>query len=77
MPTHRCQVVKSKYIKAKRLSLKMHPDFNEKWVQALIAEDPTILGLGDLVLRDRSGSSRGPAASICCSRTGRPNADTK
>ena len=41
------------YLKPERLSLKGHPDLNEKWVQDLIAEDPSILGLGDLVLRDK------------------------
>lgn len=40
------------YIKPERLSLKNHQDLNEKWVQGLIADDPSILGLGDLVLRD-------------------------
>lgn len=33
--------------------LRSHPEFSEKWVQQLIAEDPSILGLGDLVLRDQ------------------------
>lgn len=33
--------------------LKSHREFNEKWVQDRIAEDPAILGLGELVLRDR------------------------
>lgn len=41
-----------KFKKAQTVSLKAHPEFNEKWLQGLIAEDPTILGLGDLVLRD-------------------------
>ncbi len=41
------------YIKPERISLKSHPDYTEKWVQDRIAEDPTILGLGDLVFRDR------------------------
>jgi predicted transport protein len=36
-----------------RLPLKNHPEFTERWVQDLIANDPSILGLGDLVLRDR------------------------
>ncbi|MCH9054102.1 MAG: hypothetical protein IIA72_24155 [Proteobacteria bacterium] len=40
------------YRKPERLPLKNHPEFNEKWVQNLIADDPSILGLGDLVLRD-------------------------
>lgn len=33
--------------------MKAHPQMSEKWVQAKIAEDPSILGLGDLVLRDQ------------------------
>ena len=41
------------YLRPERLSLKGHPHLNEKWVQDLIAEDPSILGLGDLVLRDK------------------------
>ncbi len=41
------------YIKLERLLLQNHPDLNERWVQARIAEDPAILGLGDLVLRDK------------------------
>jgi hypothetical protein len=44
------------YVKPERIPLKSHPEFREKWVQDLIAEDPTILGLGDLVLRDRERS---------------------
>src|SRR4051812_20131012 len=30
-----------------------HPELDERWVQARIAEDPTIVGLGDLVLKDK------------------------
>jgi predicted transport protein len=41
------------YVKPERILLKSHSEFNEKWVQDRIAEDPSILGLGDLVLRDR------------------------
>lgn len=41
------------YIKPERLWLRAHPEFSERWVQSLIAEDPSILGLGDLVLRDQ------------------------
>lgn len=43
----------SKYVKPERIVLKAHPELNEKWVQSRIAEDPKILRLGDLVLRDR------------------------
>jgi predicted transport protein len=41
------------YAKPKLISLKGHPDFNEKWVQARLAEDPALLGLGDLTLKDQ------------------------
>lgn len=43
----------NKYTKPERISLRYHAEYNEKWVQALISDDPSILGLGDLVLRDR------------------------
>lgn len=39
--------------RAERLSLRAHPDLTEKWVQDLIADDPSILGLGDLELRQK------------------------
>jgi hypothetical protein len=41
------------FTKPERLILKTHPNYNEKWVQDQIAQDPKILGLGDLVLRDK------------------------
>lgn len=41
-----------KYIKSEIISLKNSKEFNEKWLQARIEEDPTILGLGDLDFRD-------------------------
>lgn len=44
--------MKQQYTKHERILLKRHPEFNEKWVQSIIAEDPSILGLGDLILRD-------------------------
>ncbi len=41
------------YCKPERVSLKSHPEFSEKWVQDRIAEDPSLLGLGNLILRDK------------------------
>ncbi len=41
------------YLKPERIHLKNHAEYNEKWVQDRIAEDPSILGLGDISLRDR------------------------
>ncbi len=40
------------YTKAQPLSLKTTPEYQEKWVRDRIAEDPSLLGLGDLVLKD-------------------------
>ena len=40
-------------VKFEKVSLKNHSELNEHWVQNLIAEDPSILGLGDLILRDK------------------------
>lgn len=42
-----------RYVKHKRLLLKSHPDFTEKWVQQLIAADPSLLGLGDVDVKDQ------------------------
>ena len=41
------------YARFERINLKTHPTLNEKWVQDRIAEDPTIIGLGDVVLKDK------------------------
>lgn len=42
-----------KYVKPERVLLKNQPALNEKWVQERLAEDPSLLGLGDLVLKDK------------------------
>lgn len=42
-----------KHVRLTTLSIKNHPKLNEKWVQEVIANDPTILGLGDLALIDK------------------------
>ena len=42
-----------KYEKITPVPLKGHSMLNEKWVQDRIAEDPKILGLGDLILKDK------------------------
>lgn len=41
-----------KFIKHQIINLKNHPEYNEKWVQDIISRDPTILNLGDLVVKD-------------------------
>ena len=40
------------YVKPEIISLKNNSEFNEKWLQAKIEEDPSIIGLGDLEFRD-------------------------
>lgn len=40
-------------MRSERVLLRSHPDFSETWVQKLVADDPSIIGLGELVLRDR------------------------
>jgi len=42
-----------KYEKLSRLSIRNHPELSERWVQERIAEDPSILGLGDVILKDK------------------------
>jgi hypothetical protein len=39
--------------KLEALSLKNSPTHSEKWVQDQVASDPSILGLGDLELKDK------------------------
>lgn len=41
-----------KFEKATPVSLKAHGEFDEKWLQERLAEDPGLLGLGDLELKD-------------------------
>jgi hypothetical protein len=41
------------FVKPEHLLLKESQQFDEKWVQARIADDPQILGLGDIVLKDK------------------------
>jgi len=42
-----------KFVRPDRIWLKEHAELNEHWVQDRIADDPTILGLGDLLLKDK------------------------
>jgi hypothetical protein len=50
-----------RYIKAQPIRLKGNSEFNERWLQSRIAEDPGILGLGelDLVGRERRQDTNG------------------
>lgn len=40
------------YARARRVSLKSHPEYTEKWLQQQIASDPDLLGLGDIDVKD-------------------------
>lgn len=40
-------------VKPEKISLKNNPDLDEKKLQEEIAKDPSIIGLGDLVLKDK------------------------
>ncbi|MFC2081698.1 hypothetical protein ACFLR0_00770 [Candidatus Bipolaricaulota bacterium] len=42
-----------RYEQASKFLISNHPDLNESWVQNIIADDPTVLGLGDVILKDR------------------------
>jgi len=44
---------KVKLIRPEKINLKNHPVLNESWLQDVIAKNPEILGLGDLVLKDK------------------------
>lgn len=41
------------HVKLKTLNLKNHSILNERWLQDVIAQDPSILGIGDVILKDR------------------------
>lgn len=40
------------YVPNTRVSLRTHPIYNERWLQARIAENPAMLGLGDVDVRE-------------------------
>ncbi|MDQ7030438.1 MAG: hypothetical protein Q9O62_11990 [Ardenticatenia bacterium] len=42
-----------KFVKFEKVTLKGHPELNENWVQERIAEDPSILGLGEVIFKDK------------------------
>ena len=41
------------YAKFERLPLRNNPQYTERWVQDRIADDPSLLGLGDVILKDK------------------------
>lgn len=62
-----------KYTKPERIWLKNHPEFNERWVQARISEDTSLLGLGDLIVKDKERiHQHAGRLSIALPRCGQP-----
>lgn len=43
----------AKVFKPEKIDIKNHPDISEVIIQQIIADDPSIIGLGDLVLKDK------------------------
>lgn len=41
------------HVKLKTISLKNHSQYDERWLHEVIADDPSILNLGDVVVKDR------------------------
>lgn len=48
-----------KHTKLKTISLKGHHQITEKWLQDVIAEDSSILGIGDVVVKDKERNQAG------------------
>lgn len=40
------------HVKATPITLKDHPEYDEQWLKKVIMDDPSILGLGDLIVKD-------------------------
>ena len=43
----------AKLVKLQKLFLKNHPEIKESWIQDVLANDPSLLGLGDIQLKDK------------------------
>jgi len=48
-----------KFVKLKTINLKTNKEFDEKWLQKVISEDTSIIGLGDVILKDAERSQPG------------------
>ena len=46
------RIYSMEYVKPEIISLKNSSEYNEKWLQSRIEEDPSILGIGELDFRD-------------------------
>ena len=43
----------------KTIQLKNHPELTERWLQDIIADNPSILGIGDVILKDKERIHQG------------------
>lgn len=66
-----------KIFKPEKVDIKSSPDINETVIQQSIADDPSVLGLGDLVLKDKERLQPALADWIFCFRIGIPVEDMK
>ena len=48
-----------KHIQLKTIQLKNHPVLTERWLQDIIADDPSIIGIGDVILKDKESIHHG------------------
>lgn len=51
-PGHEEAAIMENYVRFEEINLKTHPTINEKWVQQKIIDDPSILGLGEIIVKD-------------------------
>ena len=63
------------FVKPRYVSLKNHPTYRESWLQERILEDPSLLGLGDLDVRD--SERRQPGAGRLDLLLSDPESDTR
>lgn len=47
------------HVQLKSIRLKNHPTLSERWVQTVIEQNPRILGIGDVMVKDRERSHPG------------------
>lgn len=48
-----------KHTRLNAISLKEHPHLTEKWLQDVISDDPSIIGIGDVVMKDKERRQAG------------------
>jgi hypothetical protein len=41
------------YVKHQKVDMKNHQELSKMWVQGIIAKEPSIIGLGDLIIKDK------------------------